>query len=97
MTESQDVQDELKRGLDTYQIPTYMYKALREYVNDHKAPGHFIQAIIMNNLSDAVAHADEKNLFVLRAWVGIFHNFAPSLCHGSEEKYKEWIKNGEAE
>lgn len=95
MTESEIIHDDLEDGFEAYQIPLYMYRALREYVNDHKAPGHFLQAVIKNDLADTVLYADEKNLFLLRAWVGIFHNYTPSNCHGSGKKYKEWIKNGE--
>jgi len=94
MTESKIIHRDLEDGLEAYEIPTYMQKGLREYVNDHKVPGHFIQAVIKNNLDDTIYCADEKNLFLLRAWVGIFHNYTPSNCHGSEEKYREWIKNG---
>lgn len=97
MTEYEIIRDDLERGFEVYLIPAYMRKALREYVNDHKSPGHFIQAVIMNDLVDTVFYSDEKNLSLLRAWVGIFHNYIPSACYGSKERYEIWIKNGETE
>ncbi len=94
MTESNEVADELEEGLKKYRIPSYMERALRAYVIHHKEPGKFLQAVIQNNLCEAVNRADEKNMFIIRGWVGIFYNFTPSLCHGSVEKYREWVKMG---
>ena len=92
MTESQDVIDELNEGFKTLRISSYMCHGVYAYVIQHQRTGQFLQAVIQNNLLDAVCRADSENLFVIRGWVKLFHNFTPSLCHGSKEKYDAWVK-----
>lgn len=93
MIESQSVIEELELGLKTFRIPSYMHHAVFAYVIDHQKTGNFLQAVIQNNLLDAVCRADVENLFVIKGWAKLFHNFTPSLCHGSKEKYDAWIKS----
>jgi hypothetical protein len=72
-----------------------MMPAIRAYVEDHRVPGHFLQAVICNDLRGAIDRADEENLANLPAFVGYFYNEAPSGCWGSKEKMKAWEKLGE--
>ena len=73
-------------------IPEHMMAALRRYVDHHIPPGHFLTAVITNNLSDACSRADDTNLKLLRTYARWFYNKAPSLCHGSPKAYKTWIE-----
>lgn len=86
------LEEGLERGLKIYDIPLYMHEAIRKYVDDHKPPDQFLQAVIRNDLREAVVRADPSNLSAIRAWVGLFCNYCPSPCWGSEMAYKEWIK-----
>ena len=52
--------------------------------------GHFLTAVLSNNLIDAVGQADEMNLRALPAIVAYIYNEIPSGCWGSPEKVKEW-------
>ena len=85
-------EERLEKGLKCYDIPLYMHEAIREYVNHHEQPGHFLQAVIKNNLREAVSRADDRNSYALKGWVGLMYNYCPSPCWGSEMAYKEWIK-----
>ena len=76
-----------------YHIPDRMMGGIKRYIEDHVKPGDFLRAVICNNLKEAVGKADEENMENLPAFVAYFYNDAPSTCWGSEEKYKEWLKN----
>ena len=76
-----------------YYIPERMMSGIRRYIDDRRRPGEFLQAVISNNLIDAVTFADEENLENLLAFVMYFYWKAPSGCHGSKEKMEAWIND----
>lgn len=78
-------------------IPVYMMGAIRRYIEEGIPPGHFLTAVICNNLSDAVSYADDVNVANLPAYVGYFYNRAPSTCWGSREKMDAWIAKRQAD
>lgn len=75
------------RGLS---IPDYMMDGLTRWIEDAVWPGHFLTAVLQNDLSEAVNHADGENLKNLAAYVGYLYNVAPSACWGSEKKMRAW-------
>lgn len=82
-----------------FTIPHYMEEPLRQYIIKGTPVGHFLSAVIDNDLFEAVGHADEENAANLPAFVGYLYNEAPSTCYGSKEKRLAWIeahKNGTA-
>lgn len=52
--------------------------------------GSFVQAVLENNLCEAVGRADNDNLEALPAIVGYVYNEVPSQCWGSPEKVEAW-------
>lgn len=78
-------------------VPEHIHNAIRAYVDNHRRPGQFLQAVIRNDLAEAVARADGENLTNLIAIVGYFYNEAPGTCWGSKEKLEAWLKLGETE
>lgn len=72
-------------------IPPHMQEALRRYVVQGIPPGHFLTAVIRNDLRNAVGYADAVNLPLLKIYVQWFYNIAPSGCFGSPEIMKEWM------
>jgi hypothetical protein len=74
-------------------IPERMRIALMSYVRDRRKPGDFLTAVICNDLRNAVGHADESNLPLLKLYVWWFYNVAPADCHGSREKMNKWLEN----
>jgi hypothetical protein len=64
---------------------------MEEYVNDRRKPGHFLCAVIQNDLAQAVGRADEHSIKVLRDIVGWFFNKAPAACWGSKERMDAWL------
>lgn len=78
-----------------YRIPNRMVPAIERYINDHIRPENFLQAVICNDLKEAVFHANPENLLNFPAFIYFFHWEVPSGCHGSKEKMEKWItQNG---
>jgi hypothetical protein len=77
------------------QFPEQLRIALQLYVDEHRAPGNFLTAVICNDLKEAVARADEVNAKLLREYVRWFYNEAPAQCWGSKENFQNWIKQGD--
>lgn len=72
-------------------IPPHMQEAIRRYLVQGFAPGHFLSAVIKNDLRGAVNYADATNLPLIKLYVQWFYNVAPGNCHGSPEIMKEWM------
>jgi len=79
--------------MNEYSIPERMRGAITRYIEDRRIPGGFLQAVICNNLSEAVGRADDENIRNLPAYVNFFYNHAPSQCWGSPEKMIKWLGN----
>lgn len=73
-------------------IPEYMHDGIVRYIKDRIKPGHFLTAVICNDLFDAVARADDQNVQALSGYVKFFYNYAPSGCWGSKEKMEAWLE-----
>lgn len=82
-------------GFQTYEIPERMRSGLQDYIENRIKPGQFLQAVIKNNLKEAIAYADEENMANLPAYVNYFYNHTPFDCWGSEERMDQWIKNAD--
>ncbi len=71
-------------------IPKRMAIKIDEYIQTGAEVGHFLTAVICNDLTEALFHADPENLQNLRAYACYFYNEAPSPCWGSPEKMAAW-------
>lgn len=78
-------------------VPPDIMAEIREYIDYYRPTGSFLKAVITNNLSDAVAHADAKNMENISAIVIYFYNQAPQSCWGSEKAYQDWIASKQGE
>lgn len=73
-------------------IPDRMMPGIQRYIQDHIRPGGFLQAVISNNLKDAVSLGDDENIENLTAFVMYFHHKAPSACWGSQLNMERWLQ-----
>jgi hypothetical protein len=80
-----------------FYIPERMMSGLARYVNDHVLPGGFLQAVLRNDLTDAVCRADDENLANIPAFVGYLYNEAPGMCWGSPAAVAAWIAQRQQE
>lgn len=75
-----------------FSISEHMMGAITRYIEHRLQPGSFLEAVICNDLREAVGQADDTNIRNLPAYVGYFYNEAPSSCWGSVEKYQAWLE-----
>lgn len=72
-------------------IPPIMLDALNGYIEHGYQVGHFLRAVLENDLKGAVDRADDVNIKVLPAYVVYLYNEAPAGCWGSKERVQNWI------
>lgn len=75
-------------------VSAHMMEALKRYVFKGISPGHFLTAVIENDLREAVGRADDDNIHVIPAFIFILYNFCPADCWGSREKMNKWVQAG---
>jgi len=75
-----------------FYIPDRMMEGIERYIKHGISPGHFLTAIITNDLREAVSRADDENIENIPAYVNYFYNVAPAACWGSPEIMDSWIK-----
>ena len=84
-------EQELLDALARNPVPVYMQEGLIDYVVRRRDPGHFLTAVLENNLAGAIGRADSSNLKALQNWVRVIYNYAPSNCWGNPAKVKAWL------
>jgi hypothetical protein len=75
-------------------IPPLIKEAIDKHVREGKPCGHFVTAVLENNLVEAIVHADETNLDNIYDIVRYCYNHIPSPCWGSVEKVQAWREKG---
>ena len=73
-------------------IPENIKYSLDLYVNHYIQPGHFLTAVLENNLFEAFARADLNSRAALFDICGYIYNDIPGSCWGSPERVKEWLE-----
>lgn len=76
----------------SFYIPERVMGAIQRYIEEGCPPGHFLTAVICNDLQEACGRADDENLANLPAYVSYFYNKAPASCWGSPQKMAAWIE-----
>jgi hypothetical protein len=79
----------------SYTISARMMESLRAYVEERRRVGHFLTAVLENDLKEAVNRADDENGRNLPAYIAYLYNEAPANCYGSKEKVKAWLDEAE--
>jgi hypothetical protein len=87
------MEDDWKTALAQSAIPRYMHEGLVRWIENHVEPGHFLAAVLSNDLREACVRADENNRRALVEYVIWLHNHAPAECWGSPERYDTWRKH----
>ena len=80
-----------------HEIPEYMRSGLSRYVTRGVPPGHFLCAVIDNDLAEACNRADTTNRVLLHNYICFFFNWAPGDCWGFKGAAKAWIEKREKE
>lgn len=81
----------LRRRLMEFGVPLHAHDGLVLYLMHGLRPGHFLMAVLENDLLEAVIRADDENVVALHRYVKFLFNVAPSVAWGSPGEVAEWI------
>lgn len=79
-----------------HRIPEVTMGALERYVLQGIPTGSFLEAVLSNDLFDAMARADACNMEALPAIVGYIAQRFPRGCYGTRETYVAWCEAARA-
>ena len=82
---------------DSYgSIPQHMLESLNMYVEEGVPVGHFLTAVLSNDLFEAMSRGDEQNCAAIKDYVRYIYNYCPGNCWGSKGHVEAWINKGGA-
>lgn len=74
-----------------YLVPEHMWGAVERYFLNGVAPGHFLTAVLSNDLMEAFSRADDVNGAAMREWCQFLYCYAPRGSYGSPERVAAWL------
>lgn len=77
-----------------HKIPPHCREGLKRYVERGVPVGHFLTALLSNDLKETYSRADETNARHIRDYIMWLYNEAPAGCWGSPKRFKDWIARG---
>jgi len=83
---------ELVTSLRLSPIPGNMHGGILRWVENGIPPGHFLTAVLCNDLREACTRADDQNIHLIPEYVSWLYNHAPGQCWGSPERFDAWQK-----
>jgi len=76
---------------DSNLIEPRFKKTIDAYVKTGRPTGHFIQAVLENDLTGAFVRADVKAMANLPHIISYLYHKVPSMCWGNKDKVSEWL------
>ena len=73
-------------------IPPHTLQSLKSWASKGQPGGHFLRAVLTNDLKEAVSRGDSENLRALVPIVKFLYNYCPDVCWGSEVNYEYWLR-----
>lgn len=73
-------------------VPQHDRESIKLYIEHGLLPGSFLQAVISNDLSEAIGQADHINIAHLPTIVAWFYHCAPAMCWASRQKMQAWLR-----
>lgn len=83
----------LQRRLVESDVPEALHDGLVHYIAERRHVGHFLTAVLSNDLREACARADDICRQHLYAVVFFLYNYAPSNCWGSSTAVERWLNH----
>jgi hypothetical protein len=74
-------------------VPEHLRDAMVLYIEKGYQPGHFLTAVLENDLMEAMGRADNMSRDGLYGICQFLYNYAPAPCHGSPELVKRWMES----
>lgn len=72
-------------------IPHHCRDGLYYYLTEHRNVGHFLAAILENNLLAACRRADRINQRHIYDYIFFLENYAPRDSYGSPDIVRKWL------
>ena len=82
--------NEAKAALKTCGIPERMHGGIIRFYENGIPPGHFLSAVIDNDLKEAMGRADSENRNLIWNYVQWFYNWAPGGTWGRDGSVERW-------
>lgn len=79
---------------DWGRVPFNLREGIACYVTQGRPFGHFLTAVVENDLFRAMSRADDVSLAHLKDIVQFFYNQTPGACWGSPQAVSEWMARG---
>lgn len=73
------------------EVPAHLRVGLIRYLEEGVPTGGFLEAVLSNDLREAIGRADLQSREGLLALVGWLHMEAPAVSHGSADRYRCWL------
>jgi hypothetical protein len=73
-------------------LPEDTQASIDRYVQHGIPTGGFLEAVICNDLHQAINRADETHMPIIPAIVGYLYAHCPSQCWGRPTSFREWIE-----
>ena len=86
-------QAKLRKGADRLQVPQCLLTGLERYLEYGNHPGGFMQAVLTNDLFDAVQRADDTSLPFLSEVCELVYNCVDGRAWGDREKVDAWMEH----
>jgi hypothetical protein len=75
-------------------IPESMRGGVIRYVENGIAPGHFLTAVLSNDLMEACNRGDTENIWLIPSYARLLVCECPPHCFGSPAYVRAWIARG---
>lgn len=78
------------RALCMYPELAPLIDGLALYFNHGIRPGHFLTAVLCNDLQEAFARASPQSVSTLPSLMRLLYNHAPAGAFGSKDRFDAW-------
>ena len=75
---------------DYSKLPHGLQDGMQRYIENGSQVGHFLTAVLSNDLFGAVSRADATNIKLIPEIVKWLYNEAPGSCWGTVEQVQVW-------
>lgn len=78
--------------MERHGVPEHLREGLMLYLVHHIQPGHFLVAVLQNDLEGAFGRGDENSIAGLPAIMRFLVNDAPGVSYGGPTSVRCWLE-----
>lgn len=83
--------DQLAAARALQRVPEGLRDGLQLYLDEHIQPGHFLTAVLQNDMKEAMGRADLRSRVGLFDIIGYLYNHAPAPAWGGKKQVELWL------